>query len=510
MQRTNLMKVLNLKWFGLFLLLISVIIFQSGCSISGGNSSNSTSCTSNAQCSTGQVCQNGSCVTQNTSCTSNAQCLSGQVCQNGSCVTQSTFSIPDPPTNVSAIAGYQKVALQWVGTVDAISYNIYDATSFGGPYTKIGFTSTTGYTVTGLTNGTTYDFIVTSVNSAGESSQNGVSNWAVAIPFTPSVVIYPQSSTIWMGQTQTFTATAYDASGNPLSNTQFTWSSVNSPTATVITSTSETLVVGTSEAGTQEINITGTSLGTTFTSTPAVLTVNGNIGGGYALKAAVGTVSTIEDSSGSCSGGTWLNELAWIVTIRASDGSNSNSNWNITYADPYGQTDVSSMYFGSFNPNWEVVSIDNLANWWYNGETYNVTASNGSITLMTTTTILGTYEPFVTGASASSNGSGSATISWTAIGGAQSYKVVLYDTDVATIYFLKESSYIDSTSYTFTGLIPGNLYFYSVYAFSMDLSQLMTDTSQFPSELDSNFNVSYIEYPSYGNLVASCLYYFVE
>ena len=90
MKVTNIMK--DLKWLGLFFLLIGITIFQSGCSGSGGSSSNSTSCTSNAQCLSGQVCQNGSCVTQNTSCTSNAACSSGYICQNGSCVAQNTNS----------------------------------------------------------------------------------------------------------------------------------------------------------------------------------------------------------------------------------------------------------------------------------------------------------------------------------------------------------------------------------------------------------------------------------
>lgn len=50
-----------------------------------------TTCTTNSQCSTGQVCLNGTCQ----SCTANSQCPTGQVCQNGVCQSCSaTVSCP--------------------------------------------------------------------------------------------------------------------------------------------------------------------------------------------------------------------------------------------------------------------------------------------------------------------------------------------------------------------------------------------------------------------------------
>ncbi len=55
----------------------------------------STACTSNANCASGQICQNGQCVTA--SCTSNSQCSSGQICVSGQCTT-----ISDLDTNEAA------------------------------------------------------------------------------------------------------------------------------------------------------------------------------------------------------------------------------------------------------------------------------------------------------------------------------------------------------------------------------------------------------------------------
>ncbi|MCL4479778.1 MAG: hypothetical protein M1381_11925 [Deltaproteobacteria bacterium] len=51
-------------------------------------------------------------------------------------------------------------------------YNIYITKTPGGTYSKVGFTTTTSYSITGLTNGTVYCFEVTEENSAGESARS--------------------------------------------------------------------------------------------------------------------------------------------------------------------------------------------------------------------------------------------------------------------------------------------------------------------------------------------------
>jgi subtilase family serine protease len=88
-------------------------------------------------------------------------------------------SVPSAPTNLVATAGNAQVSLTWTGSSGATSYNVKDATTSGGPYTTVGSTSSTSLTVSGLTNGTTYFFVVTAVNGAGES---GNSNQASAAP----------------------------------------------------------------------------------------------------------------------------------------------------------------------------------------------------------------------------------------------------------------------------------------------------------------------------------------
>ena len=90
---------------------------------------------------------------------------------------------PSAPTGLSAIAGNQQVTLNWNASSGATSYNVKRSTTGGGPYTTIASgVSTTGYTNAGLVNGTTYFFVVSAVNAAGESAN---SNQVSATPFQP-------------------------------------------------------------------------------------------------------------------------------------------------------------------------------------------------------------------------------------------------------------------------------------------------------------------------------------
>jgi hypothetical protein len=85
---------------------------------------------------------------------------------------------PAAPANLTATAGKKKITLNWTASSGATSYNVKRSLTSGGPYATIasGVTGVT-YTNTGLTSGVTYYYVVTAVNSAGES---GNSNQASA------------------------------------------------------------------------------------------------------------------------------------------------------------------------------------------------------------------------------------------------------------------------------------------------------------------------------------------
>jgi len=86
---------------------------------------------------------------------------------------------PAVPTGLTATAGNAQVNLTWNVSAGATSYHLKRSTTAGGGYTQIGAPPTANFADSGLTNGTTYYYVVTAVNTAGES---GNSNQASATP----------------------------------------------------------------------------------------------------------------------------------------------------------------------------------------------------------------------------------------------------------------------------------------------------------------------------------------
>jgi fibronectin type 3 domain-containing protein len=84
--------------------------------------------------------------------------------------TKASALILTAPQNLTVRANESQAALSWNSVANAASYNVKRAAASGGPYTTIatGVTGTT-YTDTSVTNGTTYYYVVSAVNSTNES-----------------------------------------------------------------------------------------------------------------------------------------------------------------------------------------------------------------------------------------------------------------------------------------------------------------------------------------------------
>jgi enterochelin esterase-like enzyme/fibronectin type 3 domain-containing protein len=77
------------------------------------------------------------------------------------------------PTGLAATAGIEQVALKWMASANATSYNVKRASTIGGPYTTVANVTTTNYTDTRLVGRTKYYYVVSAVNSlAGESDNS--------------------------------------------------------------------------------------------------------------------------------------------------------------------------------------------------------------------------------------------------------------------------------------------------------------------------------------------------
>jgi len=76
---------------------------------------------------------------------------------------------PAAPTSLIVTRGDASVSLNWGAVTGALSYNVKRSLVSGGPYAFVTNTTTNSITDAGLTNGTTYYYVVTALNAVTES-----------------------------------------------------------------------------------------------------------------------------------------------------------------------------------------------------------------------------------------------------------------------------------------------------------------------------------------------------
>jgi len=104
-------------------------------------------------------------------------------------VKTASVSIPVTPTNVSASAeSSSSITVSWASVTGATGYKVYRSSNSSGTYSKVGDTTTTSYTDTGLAANTTYYYKASASNSAGESSQSSYTS-ATTLGGLPAPVI---------------------------------------------------------------------------------------------------------------------------------------------------------------------------------------------------------------------------------------------------------------------------------------------------------------------------------
>jgi len=116
---------------------------------------------------------------------------------------------PTAPTNLTAVVGNGRVVLNWspvTGAADALSYNVRRAVGNGGSYSLIATNvGLVGFTDTGLLNGTNYYYVVSALNSLGESVNS------IAVSVVPQTYYQVNSGG---GAASPFIADAFFSGGN--------------------------------------------------------------------------------------------------------------------------------------------------------------------------------------------------------------------------------------------------------------------------------------------------------
>ncbi|MEM4308888.1 MAG: NosD domain-containing protein [Thermoplasmata archaeon] len=151
----------------------------------------------------------------------------------------STSGTPSAPTNLLATAGDQQVTLTWQqpsndGGSPITAYKVYWGTTSGSYTNSQNVGNVLTYTVTGLTNGQTYYFAVSAINSVGEGPK---STEVSATPSGGAQQLYNLTVSISLSQTQIIagnfsmvTILVENAtSGEPVANAYVSLSTVDVP-----------------------------------------------------------------------------------------------------------------------------------------------------------------------------------------------------------------------------------------------------------------------------------------
>jgi hypothetical protein len=89
------------------------------------------------------------------------------------------------PANLSAAPGNAQATLSWSATTGAASYSVKRSVTNGGPYVQIATPTSNSHSDAALSNGTTYYYVVTALNTVGESANSAQVSVVPAVPPPP-------------------------------------------------------------------------------------------------------------------------------------------------------------------------------------------------------------------------------------------------------------------------------------------------------------------------------------
>jgi len=358
-----------------------------------------------------------------------------------------TGYIPPAPANLTALGGNDLVALYWPAAPGATSYNILRSTTSGSGFTTLasnitgpvaGSTADSAiYTDATAVNGTTYFYVVQSVNPGGASANSTVASATPSASSAPAPSA-PSGVSVIVGSTQV----------------TLHWNaSAGAAYYTIGRSTS---------SGGPYLNISGPVTGTTYSD----IGLDNAVTYYYVVSAA--NANGASPNSAEASARPMPVLPAPPVNLQALAGG---GNLTLTWTPAVGATSYTVRRATSANGNYTTLTTtDNIASftdstaapvttYYYTVQATNLAGGGSNSTPVTTTT-----PPPAPTSLGAIPGNTTVTLGWSASSGASSYVVrrgTSSGNETTTV-----ASGITSTNYLDTGLTNGATYFYVVAAVS--------------------------------------------
>jgi fibronectin type 3 domain-containing protein len=169
------------------------------------------------------------------------------------------LALPGAPTGLTAAPGNTQVSLTWFASSGATGYYVKRSTTSGSGYVNIATNTVTGLVDTSVTNGTTYYYVVSAINAAGESTNSTQVNATPRIPAPTGLTAAAGNGQVSLSWTGSAGATAYIAKRATVSGGPYTSIVTNGATSFVDTNvlngtTYFYVVVGVDNGGIPSLN----------------------------------------------------------------------------------------------------------------------------------------------------------------------------------------------------------------------------------------------------------------